>query len=75
MERPEALDAGCIILSGLEAGIVLDSIALTIAEHGCHQEREIPSEYTITNTSWRVLKLVLGTAKLSNVWAGIKDHS
>jgi len=32
---------------------------------------KIPDEYKIQNTSWRVLKLILGNAKLSNIWHGI----
>ena len=31
----------------------------------------IPTDYTITNTSWRVLKLILGNTGLSNRWWGI----
>ncbi len=33
---------------------------------------QIPADYQITNTSWRVLKLILGNTKLSNKWWGIK---
>ena len=33
----------------------------------------IPTDYTITNTSWRVLKLILGNAGLSNKWWGINE--
>jgi len=33
----------------------------------------IPTDYTITNTSWRVLKLILGNAGLSNKWWGINQ--
>lgn len=31
-----------------------------------------PADYMITDTSWRVLKLILGNARLSNKWWGIK---
>jgi hypothetical protein len=30
--------------------------------------KTIPKEYQIENTSWRVLKLILGNTKLSNKW-------
>jgi len=33
----------------------------------------IPTDYTINNTSWRVLKLILGNTKLSNKWWGINE--
>ena len=35
--------------------------------------RSIPVDYTITDTSWRVLKLILGNTKLSNKWWGINE--
>jgi UDP-N-acetylglucosamine 2-epimerase (non-hydrolysing) len=71
MERPEAIDSGTIILSSLIPEIALDSIRLTIEEHSNSKYDHIPSEYMIKNTSYRVLKLIMGTAKLSNKWDGI----
>jgi len=70
MERPEALDAGSILMTGINADIVLSAVALTIQEFEGNIV-DIPQEYKVNNTSWRVLKLILGTAKLSNRWAGI----
>jgi UDP-N-acetyl-L-fucosamine synthase len=32
----------------------------------------IPADYCIDNTSERVVSLILGTAKLSNSWGGIR---
>ena len=73
MERPEAQDAGTIILTGFNPQVVLDSIALTISEFKQNKKyKRIAEDYTIDNTSWRVLKLIIGNAKLSNLWWGIK---
>lgn len=73
MERPEAQDAGTIILSGFDPQTVLDSIRLTIEEHQQNgRYTRIAEDYTITNTSWRVLKLIIGNTGLSNLWHGIK---
>lgn len=74
MERPEAQDTGTIILTGLESEPVLDAIALTIREHEQRTYTKIPEDYSITDTSWRVLKLVQGNAGLSNIWHGIKKN-
>ncbi|WP_321504118.1 non-hydrolyzing UDP-N-acetylglucosamine 2-epimerase [uncultured Methanoregula sp.] len=71
IERPEALDAGTILLTGLDADTVLDSIELVMEEHKLGIEKKIPAEYQIADTSWRVVKLIIGTAKLSNQWSGI----
>ncbi len=73
MERPEAQDAGTIILSGLDPQAVLDSVELVIHEFKENKTySKIAEDYSITNTSWRVLKLLMGNAGLSNGWYGIK---
>ncbi|MCD4732283.1 MAG: UDP-N-acetylglucosamine 2-epimerase (non-hydrolyzing) [Bacteroidales bacterium] len=74
MERPEAQDAGTIILSGFDPDIVCGAVNAVIKEHGKNPYKDIPFEYKIENTSWRVLKLILGNAKLSNQWWGIKNN-
>ena len=73
MERPEAQDAGTIILTGFNIEIVLQSIDAVIKEDKLKHFDTIPEDYLIPNTSWRVLKLILGNAKLSNLWNGIKN--
>jgi len=74
MERPEAQDAGTIILTGFDTDVVLQSItAITREYEGKQCYTHIPQEYQIANTSWRVLKLIIGNSKLSNKWAGIPD--
>ncbi len=73
MERPEAQDAGTIVLTGFEPDVVLNAIKVIVKEFGMTGGyKTIADEYNIDNTSWRVLKLILGNAKLSNLWDGIK---
>jgi len=74
MERPEAQDTGSIILTGFEPEIVLSSVRTVIEEHQSPvTNHQSPSDYQITNTSWRVLKLILGNTGLSNKWWGINE--
>jgi len=73
MERPEAQDAGSIILSGFDENIVLQSINAVINQVKNFKRLDPPLEYKIDNTSWRVLNLILGNTKLSNIWNGIKN--
>ena len=75
-ERPESLDSGTITLTGLDCDTLLDSIQLAIKESKEKVSRQIPKEYEISNTSWRVVKLIIGTAKLISKWENINlDHS
>ena len=71
MERPEAQDAGTIILTGFEPQRVLDAVNMVIDEHAVQSYQQIANDYQVSNTSWRVLKLVQGNAGLSNLWHGI----
>ncbi len=76
MERPEAIDLGAIVLTGLDPNVVLDSVKLVVDEfeQTCGYKK-ICNEYQVENTSWRVLKLIIGTTKLSNKWWGIHEKS
>ncbi len=71
MERPEAIDTGSIILTGLDAEVIVQSVQVQTAEVRS-KGLCVPADYQITNTSQRVLNIILGTAKLSNAWHGIK---
>lgn len=72
MERPEAQDTGSIILTGFDAKVILNSITLATKEKDNNKFKSIPQDYNISDTSWRVLKLIMGNTKLSNKWWGIK---
>ncbi len=74
MERPEAQDMGTIILTGFDQDVILNSIQTVIEEQKMGIYPEIPPEYKIENTSWRVLKLIMGNTKLSNKWWGINNE-
>ena len=75
IERPEALDAGSIILTGLDPGVLLQSVDIVTTEQDMISVREIPAEYQVRNTSLRVLKLITGTAKLTARWRNLDDFS
>jgi len=78
IERPEAMDTGNIIVTGIEPDAILDGIDASVA---MREERlaagssfVVPADYSIANTSERVVKLILGTARLSNGWDGIRTN-
>jgi UDP-N-acetylglucosamine 2-epimerase (non-hydrolysing) len=72
MERPEAQDTGSIILTGFNPDIVIDSVHLAIDEKKSRSSATMPVDYNIDDTSWRVLKLIMGNTGLSNLWDGIR---
>lgn len=78
IERPEGLDVGCVILTGLDCDTILNCVG---AATQMFDEREkngglhpVPVDYTIANTSERVVSLILGTARLSNAWDGVRRN-
>ncbi len=73
MERPEGLDYGSIILTGLDKNNIINSIKLLISESLNNFKSEYTEDYKVLNTSLRVVKLIQGTSKISNMWYGIQD--
>ena len=71
MERPEAMDSGHIILTGHDSNTIIQSIEYVVASKSQAKQHKIAAEYQVENTSHRVLKLILGTAKLGHLWDGI----
>lgn len=69
MERPEAMDSGSIILTGLDGDTIVQAVNFQISNK--HSGCKIPREYEVDNTSSIVVKLILGTTKLSNKWNNI----
>ena len=72
------MDTGNIVVTGLDAGTIGEAVELVTKVHAARQAAgehcPIPEDYAITNTSERVVKLILGTARLSNGWDGIRMH-
>jgi UDP-N-acetylglucosamine 2-epimerase (non-hydrolysing) len=65
-------------MTGLDRDTILGAIS---AVTQAFAEREaaglpqpVPADYCISNTAERVVNLILGTARLSNVWDGIRVH-
>ena len=79
IERPEGLDVGCIIMTGLNRDTIMDSVNAVTEMFADRKAKDlpnpIPDDYCVTNTSDRVVSLILGTARLSNKWDGIRDGS
>jgi UDP-N-acetylglucosamine 2-epimerase (non-hydrolysing) len=80
IERPEALDFGGVVMTGLKALNVLAGIkeVLESAEaktsSGSHvQSSNLPQGYEVTDCSSRVVKFMLSTITRHHDWAGIRE--
>jgi UDP-N-acetylglucosamine 2-epimerase (non-hydrolysing) len=73
VERPEALETGVIMMTGLSPEDVVTAVELTMREN----ERQdggnsAPDDYLIENTSQRVVRFILSTAHRHHQWAGVR---
>jgi UDP-N-acetylglucosamine 2-epimerase (non-hydrolysing) len=75
MERPEGLDTGCIVLTGLDSAVILSAVDAVMQQRRSGAIGVIPEDYRIDNVAQRVVNLIIGTAHLSNSWDGIVDNT
>ncbi|MBM0277143.1 non-hydrolyzing UDP-N-acetylglucosamine 2-epimerase [Micromonospora tarensis] len=71
MERPEALDAGGIIMTGLDPEGVIEAVRVTVAQVAA-QGVPCPVDYQVPDTSRRVVDFILSTVRRHHDWAGIR---
>ena len=69
MERPEALEAATIELTGLDSARVIAAIERL---ESTEKVISVPSDYQITNTSERVINFILSTHHVRDFWSGIR---
>ena len=70
MERPEALESGCVIMSGITKEGILESIS--IIESGSSSKMP-PQEYLIADTSTRVTNFISSTVHQHAFWNGLRS--
>jgi len=71
IERPEALDSGTVIMTGLDPEGLVEAVTVAIrqvAEEGV----PCPADYRVTDTSRRVVDFILSTVRRHHDWAGIR---
>lgn len=72
IERPEALDSGSIVMTGLDIDDVIRGIKAAMSDE--RAALSLPSGYEVTDTSKRVVKFISSTAGRHHQWAGIRRH-
>lgn len=63
-ERPEAFDAGTIILTGHNKETIQKAIEIVVNLEGKGEKLDIPEAYKVINVSTKVVKLILGLASI-----------
>ncbi|GIJ77671.1 UDP-N-acetylglucosamine 2-epimerase (non-hydrolysing) [Micromonospora phaseoli] len=71
IERPEALDAGGIIMTGLDPAGVVEAVRVVVDQFVAHGV-PCPADYLLPDTSRRVVDFVLSTVRRHHDWAGIR---
>ena len=70
MERPEALESGTILMSGINSKSLLAAIEYKLESKPISH---FPPEYFIQNSSERVVNFILSTIHNRNFWSGIRN--
>jgi len=72
MERPEALEAGSLVMCGLEAERVLEAIDLV---ENSEKPQPTPHEYSFPDVSMRIVNFLISTVHKNEFWNGIRKLS
>ncbi|QCU79299.1 UDP-N-acetylglucosamine 2-epimerase (non-hydrolyzing) [Citricoccus sp. SGAir0253] len=72
IERPEALDTGSIITTGLNPADVVDAVCMTIRQHELDGPSTIPADYRIADSSRRVVNFIRSMATTHHLRRGIR---
>ncbi len=70
-ERPEGMDEGTLIMSGLKPNAVLSAVKVTIDQYKANKKQfKTPTDYEVDNVSKKVVKIILSYVEYVNreVW-------
>lgn len=71
IERPEALDAGAIVMCGVRPDDVLGAVELALAPRSV--VATVPQGYEVADTSTRVVRYLHSTVSRHHEWAGLRS--
>jgi UDP-N-acetylglucosamine 2-epimerase (non-hydrolysing) len=70
IERPEALDTGSIIMTGLDPENVVEAVQVVVSDRSTGDH--VPADYAIDNCSARTVRFVLSTLRRHSQWSGLR---
>jgi UDP-N-acetylglucosamine 2-epimerase len=70
-ERPEGMDEGAVIMTGVSETRILQAVAMTLAQFSQFGPCRMPADYNADHVSWKVAKIILGYTDYvnRNVWS------
>ena len=70
IDRPEALDTGAIVMTGLDPANVVEAVEVVVSEQS--EGKHLPADYVIDNCPERAVRYILSTHSRHHSWAGIR---
>jgi len=69
-ERPEGMDEGAVVMSGLERERIVQAVEMTMAQFKAIGRCRVPDDYGAEQVSWKVAKIILSYTDYVNrrVW-------
>lgn len=77
IERPEALDVGGIIMTGLDAHDVVEAVQVAMRDRASARRSPSgsPVDYSVDNTAERVVNFIMSTCRRSASWSGLRPRA
>jgi UDP-N-acetylglucosamine 2-epimerase (non-hydrolysing) len=72
MERPEALDTGSIVLTGIDADSIQRCVDTVVTQCDQGSRPTIPADYQVLDCSLRVSRLIAGLTTVHGEWLGVR---
>lgn len=74
IERPEALDTGAIVMTGLDPDNVVEGMRMVLAGRDDNGDVHpvVPADYAIANCSERAVKFIVSTHRRHEQWSGLR---
>jgi UDP-N-acetylglucosamine 2-epimerase (non-hydrolysing) len=69
-ERPEGMDEGAVVMTGLNPDRILEAVEVTRTQFSDFGSCQIPLDYNVSQVSWKVVKIILSYTDYvnRNVW-------
>jgi UDP-N-acetyl-L-fucosamine synthase len=73
MERPEALDVGSVVLTGIDVASIHRAVAMVVGQWDEGVRPAVPVDYQVLDCSVRVSRLISGLSAVHAGWLGLRS--